>query len=312
MSETALSVGEAAARLGIAPETLRSYGHRYALLPSARTPGGHRRYSEDDMARLTRMLRLVAEGMAPAEAAAKVRPGATRPRTGNSSSTTSPTARRRPGGPGGRVLATPGGSPEARGIARAASRLDSEAVADAVGRLLAERGAVATWEDAVLPVLHAVGRQWARTGEGVDVEHLLSETVMETYGRHRAAQPEPHAGAPVLLAGYAEELHVLTLHVLAARLAELRVPTRLLGGRVPLLALDSASRRVRASALFVWRQVPGRPGDPVELPHRPRLHLVVGGPGWEGAALDPAVPVAGTLSDAVDLLTSGVLSTRRT
>lgn len=311
MSETGLSVGEAAARLGVAPETLRSYGRRYGLLPSARTPGGHRRYSEDDMARLTRMLRLVAEGAAPADAAQRVRPGSTRPRTSNSSSTTSPTARRRPGGPGGRVLATPGASPEARGIARAASRLDSDAVTDAVDRLLAEHGAAHTWQEALLPVFHAVGRRWARTGEGVDVEHLLSQAVIEAFNRHRAAQPKPRIGAPVLLAGYSEEQHVLTLHVLAAALAELGVPVRMLGARVPLLAMDSASRRVRAAALFVWRQLPPRPGDPVELPHQPKLRVVVGGPGWEGVALEPRVEVAHTLPEAIDALVPGVLAGRR-
>ncbi len=309
MSDGALSVGDAAARLGIAPETLRSYGHRYGLVPSTRTPGGHRRYSDEDMARLARMLRLVTEGISPAEAAARVRPDATRPR-GTKAKSTSPTARRRPGGPGGRVLATPGASAEARGIARAASRLDTEAVAAALTRLLAERGAVATWEEALVPVFLAIGRRWARSGEGVDVEHLLSETVMDTYRRHRAEQPAPRSGAPVVLAAYPEEQHVLPLHVLAAALAEQRVPVRMLGARVPLLALENASRRVRASALFVWRQLPARPGEPVELPSRPKVRVLVGGPGWAGVVLEPGVQVVGSVREAIDVLVAGVLSHR--
>ncbi|HEY0619073.1 MAG TPA: MerR family transcriptional regulator, partial [Kribbella sp.] len=71
-SET-LTVGAAARRLGIAAPTLRSWERRYGLSPSARSAGGHRRYSPEDLARLRAMLRLVDQGVPTAEAAAAVR-----------------------------------------------------------------------------------------------------------------------------------------------------------------------------------------------------------------------------------------------
>jgi DNA-binding transcriptional MerR regulator len=48
----ALRIGEAAARVGVSSRTLRYYEELGLLRPSARTPGGARRYAEDDIARL--------------------------------------------------------------------------------------------------------------------------------------------------------------------------------------------------------------------------------------------------------------------
>jgi DNA-binding transcriptional MerR regulator len=48
----ALRIGEAAARVGVSCRTLRYYEELGLLRPSARTPGGARRYAEEDIARL--------------------------------------------------------------------------------------------------------------------------------------------------------------------------------------------------------------------------------------------------------------------
>ena len=116
----------------------------------------------------------------------------------------------------------------------------------------------------------------------------------------------------MLLACAPAEQHTLPLHVLAAALAELRVPVRLLGGRVPGSALAAAVRRVGAGSVFVWRQlieadgVPAEPRQPAELaalaPSRPAPRLVVGGPGWWQTALPAGAEHAPDLSTAVRLL----------
>ena len=313
-----LTVGAVAARLGVAPETVRSWERRYGLAPGGRSPGGHRRYTEVDCARLVLMQRLVAEGAMPAKAAATVLstpveevvvrvPVRERTAVRGTSGTPSrgrrswvrrsrgrrsggrgrrvgpgPAGRRRAGGAGGRLLAVPGASPEARGLARAASRLDADAVLELLGNLLVERGAVATWDEVLRPVLVAVGERWERTGEGVDVEHLLSEVTTDALRAHRARQLRAVPGRCVLLACAPEDEHVLPLHIAAVALAERRVPVRLLGPRVPAAALASATRRLRASGVLVWKQrAEGPPVDLAGLPQmRPRLVLVVGGPGW--------------------------------
>ena len=64
-----LAVAAVARRLGVAPATLRTWDRRYGLGPSEHSAGAHRRYSDDDVARLMVMRRLALEGVAPVDAA---------------------------------------------------------------------------------------------------------------------------------------------------------------------------------------------------------------------------------------------------
>jgi hypothetical protein len=221
------------------------------------------------------------------------------------------------------VLAVPGASPEVRGLARAASRLDADAATGQLGDLLVSRGAIRTWDEVLRPVLASVGERWLRTG--VDVEHVLTEAVMDALRSYRAFLPRPVPGPPVLLACAPDEQHTLPLHGLAAALAEQRVPLRLLGGRVPTSALLAAARRTGAGAVFLWRhntacsaeaarngedghgstEAGSSPEELAELARlthrRPARLLVVGGAGWH-AALPPGARFAPDLASAVALL----------
>ena len=53
-----LGIGEAAARTGVSERALRYYQELELITPSGRTPGGMRRYSETDLARVTRIREL--------------------------------------------------------------------------------------------------------------------------------------------------------------------------------------------------------------------------------------------------------------
>src|SRR4029453_9612731 len=64
-----LRIGERARRTGVSPELLRAWEQRYGLLQPTRTPGGFRLYSTADEARVQHMQRLVAGGLAAAQAA---------------------------------------------------------------------------------------------------------------------------------------------------------------------------------------------------------------------------------------------------
>ena len=58
MSGRRLRIGEAAALAGVSVRTLRYYEELGLLTPSARSPGGARRYAEEDVARLARIREL--------------------------------------------------------------------------------------------------------------------------------------------------------------------------------------------------------------------------------------------------------------
>jgi hypothetical protein len=303
-----LSVGAVAARLGVAPGTVRSWGRRYELVPAGRTPGGHRRYTPDDLRMLTMMQDLVGSGASPARAARQAKETMSQVRP-ESAATSAPIPvalghRRRAGGPGGRVLSVPGGNPQSRGLARIASRLDADAAMGQLADLLLDRGVLATWDEVLLPVLNALGAQWARTGRDVEVEHVMSEATVEAFRAYRAFLPGPAPNRPILLAGACSEQHTLPLHAVAAGLTERRIPVRMLGGRVPSLALASAARRTGASAVFVWRQMQDSNQETDDLAGivraRPTMTVVVGGPGWDGCVIPPQVKRAFDLSSAIE------------
>ncbi len=297
-------MGDVAAQLGVAPATVRSWGRRYGLVPASRTEGGHRRYAPHEVATLRAMQELVGTGMSPAEAARRALAGAGVPRPEHAQHPARPAVRRsRPGGPGGRVLAVPGGGPQARGLARSASRLDAEAATGQLRDLLVKRGAVETWSDVILPVLLAIGERWMTSPNGVAIEHVLSEATMDAVRSYCLFLPAPAPGRPVLLACTPEEAHTLPLHILRAALTEKRVATLMLGGRVPFEALSATARQTGARRVFLWRSPCETPGtsDPTEgwVPA-----TVVGGLGWQGFPLPDDTYWVRDLPAAVRVLTA--------
>jgi hypothetical protein len=296
----ALSAGAVARRLGVAVTTLRTWHQRYGLGPSHHVPGQHRRYTAQDLDRLEVMLRLTSQGVAPAEAAAWAR-------TAPLSVTSPPPIPIASGhGPDGGGLAIPLGQvvPAARGLARAAMRLDAPLMRDILATAVVESRVIAAWNEVALPVLIGIGERYESTRRFVEVEHLLSRCVSEVL----SAVPRPPASLTprVLLAAADEEQHTLPLEALAAALAEEGIPSRLLGARVPPQALEDAITRTGPAAVLLWSSMP-HTGDPAQLarvaanPHPPLL-LAAAGPGWTAADLPDGVLHLNALVPALDLL----------
>jgi MerR family transcriptional regulator, light-induced transcriptional regulator len=301
--EPRLGVAAAARRLGIAPATLRTWDRRYGIGPDDHTPGRHRRYSGDDLARLELMQQALIRGAAPADAARYAR-SARSPRSGPVAPISSwaasdghhqvePAAPREDerGGRvrvGGRVLRLPGAGPRARGVGRAALALDAVTVRALLCEALAEGGVPTMWDAVVRPVLGAVADRWASTGAGVEIEHLLSECIAGVLAAHAAAAPPPQPARPVLLAAMPDELHTLPLEALGALLADRRVACRPLGADLPADALAAAIRRTAPAAVVLWAQRPSTADVALlrALPSvRPRFRAFVAGPGWQGLEL---------------------------
>ncbi len=289
MESDGLSPGAVSRRLGIAVTTLRTWHQRYGLGPSGHAHGSHRRYNEEDLVRLETMRRLTSEGVPAAEAA----------RIAGSGDVT--TLRQARAG-GGHTIPVGRASPQARGLARAATRLDMATVRSLVATAVAEHGVVSAWTELLVPVLIGIGKRHAATQRLVEVEHLLSRCIGEVLG----SVPRPPAGSTssVLLACADEEQHSLPLEALAAALAERGLASHLLGARVPLDALLDAARRTGPAMVVIWAQTP-HTADPaqlsalLDLPNRPAL-IVAAGPGW-GSDLPPAALTPSSLAEALSL-----------
>jgi DNA-binding transcriptional MerR regulator len=307
--DATLTVATVARRLGVSPTTLRTWDRRHGLGPSQHQAGTHRRYSMVDLARLELMRRLTMEGVSAGEAArialateeselprvsldAPTEVGSTRP-------TVVPMAR---------------AEDKVRGLLKAADGLDSQSVSMILRESLERRGVIATWDSLVVPALATIGQRWARTGQGVDVEHLVSECVLGVLRHHvERFTASPVNTRPILLACAEEEQHSLPLHAVSAALAERHVSTRVLGARVPTDALGSAIRRVGPAGVFLWAQRP-HTGDPRQLATLPEIRpapvIAVAGPGWpphpERWAPRHRVVAVHDLSEAVSIMARSV------
>ncbi|WP_432902195.1 MerR family transcriptional regulator [Micromonospora matsumotoense] len=295
MVDEPLSAGAVARRLGVAVTTLRTWHQRYGLGPSQHVPGHHRRYTPADLARLEIMRKLTAEGVTPAEAArwAKQSPGV---------AVRLPAGTGRDGG--GQTIPVGRAGPAARGLARAAMRLDAAVIGDTISHALATDGVIATWEGLLRPVLAGIGERHVATAGLIDVEHLMSRCVSEAFAAvarsGRAAGP-----ARILLSCADEEQHTLPLEALAAALAEAGVAYRMLGARVPVAALVEAVNRTGPAAVVVWSHTrltadPGQLSALLAVPRRPLLVLAAG-PGWRADTLPAGVVRPVDLAEAVSL-----------
>lgn len=290
-----LTAGAVARRLGVAVTTLRTWHQRYGLGPSLHEPGHHRRYTGEDIARLELMQRLVGEGVSPGEAARWAARSPLVPAAGSGPQNT---------GRDGGGLALGRSASAARGLSRAALRLDAPAVRQRVAEAVADLGVIAAWDTVLRPVLFAIGERYAATGGYVEVEHLLSGCVSAVF----SAVPRPPVDVParILLACADEEQHSLPVEALAAALAADGIASRVLGARVPLAAMIAALRRTGPAGILVWSHHRAT-ADPRLLsaigddPVRP-LVLAAGGPGWDREVVPRNVALPESLADAVTLL----------
>jgi len=311
-----VTVSAVARQLGVAPATLRTWDRRYGLGPSEHATGSHRRYTQEDLARLHHMRRLVIEGVPPADAARQ----ALAADPAQMREPVVPVSFLRPtvepvGGQaaearhgGGRVIALPGAEPAVRGLARAALSLDAHACSAIMDDSISRHGVIWTWDHLIVPVLTGVGERWEVSGNGIEVEHLLSAAVNASLSAATRNLQAPMSSRAVLLACAQEELHMLPLVAVAAALAEEGVSARLLGERLPLTALEEAVRRTGPAAVLLWAQIPGS-ADVASLAglpnYRPTPAILIGGPGWYGDQ-PPGVVQVTSLEDAVDRITHAV------
>ena len=281
--EELLTVAAVARRIGVAPATLRTWDRRYGLGPSAHESGEHRRYCPADLARLTLMRRLITSGVSPCDAAAQAR---SHKGTINLETIVTDYVVRE-------ELVT--------ALHKAAKGLDKKFIEAVLRKDLAQYGVEQSWSEVIVPLLLIVGNEWEVSGDGIEVEHLLTEVLKGILREHVEDIRKPVNAHPVLLASVGDELHSLALHALAAALAERKIETYFLGARTPLEALSAMITRSAPPAVFLWAQL-SKNADPKffnDIPAiRPMPRMVLGGPGWSQVDCKD-VSVVHDISDAV-------------
>jgi len=285
-----LTVAALARQIGVAPATLRTWDRRYGLGPTEHVEGSHRRYSRTDVARLVTMRRLITTGVAPSDAALRAK--------AHEGEISIPEL----------VTEIVVAEELVAAICRASASLDRDFVLHALRQELMKNGVIQCWQNVIVPVLIIVGADWAKTGEGIEIEHMLSEIIKTVLRESVPEEFEAVNARPVLLACVGEELHSLALHALAAALAEREISSNFLGARTPLSALCGIVNKSAPPALFLWAQL-SENGDPIffkELPEvRPAPKIILGGPGWNPEQCSEAT-VAKDLQHACEEITQAI------
>ncbi len=297
-----LTVSEVALQVAVPASTLRSWDQRHDIGPTFRTPGNHRRYSENDVHRVLLMAQLTGQGL-PASAAAEVVHGMTdaavRARADRAGVVRSDL----------HLVADSSRAP-AEAIVAAASAVDPVLMSRLIKGVLRGQPLDQSWTEVFVPALHEIGDRWSRGELGIESEHLVSEVLGAELRQVTRNEAMRQTGSPVILTSADRDFHHLPLLALEAILSQRGVRTTMLGPSMPYASMAAAVERTMAREVFLWASLPRPRSDdlrPLATPGRPPMTVVIGGPGWPAEpALPPSTAVivryAADLQSAVSLL----------
>jgi DNA-binding transcriptional MerR regulator len=298
VGEMVWNVGSVAERLSISPSTLRTWERRYGVGPTHRTEGGHRRYTEHDISRVTLVQALINRGAPPMEAA---RVAQAVPADGLQAAVLEASVDDHGADlDHGQII---------DGIIVAARAYDTDRMGALVGGALRRDGVIAAWSGVVAPALIRIGEEWSQGRLGIESEHLASEVIVSELRAHtRAAGRLESNGPTIVLASAESDLHSMPLIALEAGLAEAGLACHVLGAQFPAKALASMTANLRPTIVFVWASLPREEDDEmwqVVTAMVPPTTAILGGPGWPRRP-DPRgqATVSVSLGSTVERITS--------
>ena len=248
---TLLNIAALSRRAGVAPDTLRKWEQRYGVLHPERTPGGQRRYTEQDVSRVEWLRDRLQEGWRIGEAARVLQESPSPPQE----------------------------DPDALRAALVDAARNGQAVC--VPALLDQAFAVLPVEQAlttvVAPALQEIGEAWHRGEVGVAQEHAVSTQVRARLDQLIADARGGVRGTAVLACAPGEQ-HELGLLMLAVLLRADGWKVSYLGQSTPVedtlsyagtleagLVCFSAARRETLDGLRAGLVAAGSPPRPIAL-----------------------------------------------
>jgi methanogenic corrinoid protein MtbC1 len=216
-----LNIAALTQRTGVPSDTIRKWEQRYGVLHPERTPGGQRRYSELDVARVKWLKERIHEGYRIGEAAALL-------------------------GAGDQV---------ARTVEELRNSIVTATIAsdvDALGQLVDQALALSTLEESfarvLAPALVEVGERWASGSVSVAQEHLVSSAVRAALQKLLSDQRADVHGTAVLACAPGER-HEIGLLMLAVMLRSDGWQVAYLGADTPFADAVALADRLEATAL---------------------------------------------------------------
>lgn len=220
------TVKQVAALTGVLETTLRVWERRYGVVDPARSPGGYRLYSDDDVARLRTMAGLVAEG-APASVAAR-------------------TVREHV-----EAHVAPTADLSDLDLVAAAASLDPSALDALLNQAFARAPLDEVCQHWLMPELQRVGAAWASGRLTVSHEHFASAGVTRILGRIFGEADRARSQPRVLIGLPPGAHHALGLLAFATCLRHRGVDVVYVGADVPVAAWVSAAAELRPRGAIV-------------------------------------------------------------
>ena len=219
-----LTIQQASSLLTVPVSTLRSWERRYDVPMTARTTGGHRRYTERAIDELRLMRDEIARGKRAGEAAISAR-----------------------------LLLQPAerARPFVDAFLAAAQARQPAQVRVALDNAHNQLGFGVAIDEVLMPAMRRIGRWWETGRCDVGHEHLATEAARTWLGKIVAFAPEPRRLAPVVLACGPRDTHTLGLEALGALLVHAGRSCCVLGARTPTAALVCTIGRVEPAAVVV-------------------------------------------------------------
>ena len=273
-----MNIAALSRKTGVAPDTLRKWEQRYAILRPTRTPGGQRRYGELDVARVEWLRARLDEGYRISEAAALL------------------------GGTSTEISSDPAELAEA--MLHAIADADHARLGNLLDQAFALYPVEVALDEVVHPVLTSVGEGWERGELTVADEHLATATMRAHLERLLADVRGGVRGVAVLACAPGER-HELGLMMLGVLLRADGWQVAYLGADTPITDAVALAERLSAQVLGLSVAMPERL-DALRGLEAPRgVRLVVG-----GSAASPAV-AAELRAEHLDSTLGGVVERLR-
>ena len=224
ISGRGLSIQGVSALLGIPAPTIRSWERRYGLAQTARTSGGHRRYTAPEIADLRLMRDEISRGRRTSEAAVLVRDAA---------STAEPY----------RSLI--------QGFLDVAETMNSRQMDILLDHCRNAFGLDEAICRVVLPGMRLIGVAWQTGRCDISQEHLVTHATRGWLQKVLSSGPVPWRPQTIVLSCGPGDLHTVGLEAMEVLLAQRGWECHLLGERIPPADLTAAINRTRASATIV-------------------------------------------------------------
>ncbi len=231
---------------------LRAWEQRHGILVPVRAESGHRLYTDDDLAVVQSVRKLIAEGRSIGELANLGRDWLIKhdrdpPRSAPRRRLSYDVRKREP-------VRASGDEVEAcrARLVEAAERIDEGLAREALDQAFSLFAPDTALRDVIQAALHEIGRRWAAGQLSVASEHLVSSLVIERLrSLTKIAATAPNGSSYSICACLPDELHEIGILQLAYYLGRSGIPLCYLGPSLPFADLEVACQTLRPPAVFL-------------------------------------------------------------